>query len=197
MESKKNNSPIQINDFKIIWRVISRNWYIPLLIVPFFYILGYFYAYKIENIYQASIELLKSNDTYYKGSVITDNGFYSASRSFVDNSNEIRIITSYDIMKETVDKLKNQLQVSYYIVGRVRTTEQFSGSPFNVSVKSINNKLYEQPIGFRILNYEEYELTYNIGGAEIVKVGKFGKEFIDLDFNVLINREINRCGCHV
>lgn len=147
--------------------------------MPIFYLIGYFYSYKIENVYQASIELLKSNDTYYKSSVITDNNFYSASMSYVNNSNEIRIITSYDIMKETVDKLKDQLQVSYYIVGRVRTTEQFSGSPFRVSINSINPKLFEQPFSFKILNFNEYELRYISNNNELVKVGKFN-EALDL-----------------
>ena len=77
----------------------------------------------------------------YEKSVITDNAFYNTARSYVDNSNEIRIITSYDIMKETVDKLKNQLQVSYYLVGRVRTTEQFTGTPFHVVINNINPNL--------------------------------------------------------
>ena len=107
MEQKKNNSPIQINDFKLIWRIISKNWYIPFVIVPILYLVGYFYVYKLENVYQASVELLKSNDTYYEKSVITDNSFYNSARSYIDNSNEIRIITSYDIMKETIDKLKD------------------------------------------------------------------------------------------
>ena len=115
MEQKKNNSPIQINDFKLIWRIISKNWYIPFVIVPILYLVGYFYVYKLENVYQASVELLKSNDTYYEKSVITDNSFYNSARSYIDNSNEIRIITSYDIMKETIDKLKDRLQVSFYL----------------------------------------------------------------------------------
>jgi len=112
--TKKNNSPIQINDFKVIWRIIVKNWFIPLLIVPVFYLIGYFYIYKLEYVYQASVELLKSNDAYYRGSVITDNNFYSSSKSYIDNSNEIRVITSFDIMKETVNRLKKQLQVSYF-----------------------------------------------------------------------------------
>jgi capsular polysaccharide biosynthesis protein len=109
VEQKKNNSPIQINDFKLIWRVIAKNWYIPVIIVPIFFLLGYFYVYKIENVYEASVELLKSNDTYYEKSLITDNADMSAAKSFIDNSNEIRIVKSYDLMKETVDKIKKSI----------------------------------------------------------------------------------------
>jgi hypothetical protein len=84
------------------------------------------------NVYQASVELLKTNDTYYKDNLISDQGFYGANKSYVDNSNEIRIIKSFDLMKETIMKLKDRLEVSYYLIGRVRTTEQFVGMPFIV-----------------------------------------------------------------
>lgn len=191
MEQKKNTSPIQINDFKLIWRVISKNWYIPLLIVPIFYLIGYFYVYKLENVYQASVELLKTNDTYYKESVITDNSFYNTSRSFIDNSNEIRVITSFDLMKQTVLSLKDRVQVSYYLVGRVRTTEQFSGTPFSVSIKNINPSLLETPISFKILDYNTFEIRYLMNGSEIRKKGYFNKNFIELDFNLRVNRESN------
>jgi len=189
VEQKQNISPIQINDFKLIWRIIAKNWFIPLLIIPIFYLIGYFYVYKIENVYQASVELLKSNDAFYKGSVISDNSFYSTSRSFIDNSNEIRIITSFDIMKETVNKLKNQLQVSYFLVGRVRTTEQFTGSPFNILINNINPNLYEKPFDFKIVDYNQYEIKYLNNGLETKKIGRFNESLIDVDFNIVINRE--------
>ena len=191
MEQKKNTASVNINDLKVIWRIIARNWFIPFIIVPILYVIGYFYVYKLTSVYQASVELLKSNDTYYKDNLITDQGFYGGGQSFIDNSNEIRIIKSFDLMKETVGKLKNQLQVSYYLVGRVRTTEQFSGTPFNVNVNAINPNLNESKISFKIKNYDEYEIKYLSNGLEVTKQGLFGKEFIDVDFNMTVFRESN------
>jgi tyrosine-protein kinase Etk/Wzc len=189
LDQKKNNSPIQANDLKIIWRIISKNWYIPLLVMPIFYFVGTFHVYKIENVYQASVQLLKTNDTYLKENLITDNsGPLAAANSFIDNSNEIRIVTSFDLMKEAVLKLKDHLQVSYFLVGRVRTTEQFSGTPFTVKVKNINNALIETPINFQVLDYDHFELKYMIDGVEILKVGKFNEDFVDIDFNILVSR---------
>lgn len=189
MERNKNTSPIQINDFKLIWRVVSRNWYILFLFVSIFYVIGYFYVYKIENVYQASVELLKSNDTYYEKSLITDQFYSGVGKSYVDNSNEIRIIKSYDLMKETISRLKSQLQVSYYLVGRVRTTEQFTGTPFNIKINNINPNLYELPINFKIIDFEHYELIYISNGIEQKKQGKFNEDLIDVDFNIIVNRE--------
>ena len=70
MEQKKSGTAVNINDLKVIWRIISKNWYVPLLIIPVFYVIGYFYVYKLTSISQASVELLKTNDTYYKNNLI-------------------------------------------------------------------------------------------------------------------------------
>ena len=64
---------------------------------------------------------------------------------YIDNANEMKVIGSYDIMQETMRRLRNRLQVSYYIVGRVRVTEQFSGLPFEAKVSNINPAWYEVP----------------------------------------------------
>lgn len=186
--TKKGASLVTGNDLKVIWRIFSKNWYIPLVFVPLFFLLGYFYIYKLTNVYQASVELLKSNDTYYKDNLVSDQGFYGNNKSYVDNSNEIRIIKSFDLMKETVLKLKSKLEVSYYLIGRVRTTEQFIGIPFSVEVNNINPSLKESLIFFKILNYNEYQLSYTVNGNEIKKIGKFEENLIDLDYNILVKR---------
>ncbi len=189
MEKKKDSSSVNINDLKVIWRVIARNWFVPLIILPICYIIGYFYIYKLTNVFQASVELLKSNDTYYKENVITDQEFYGGGQSYIDNSNEIRVIKSFDLMKETVRRLQNQLQVSYYLVGRVRTTEQFSGTPFSIQVRNINPNLQESKIGFKIKNANQYELKFfNSNGSETIKTGFFNKDFVDVDFNLNVTK---------
>ena len=110
---------------------------------------------------------------------------YSA---FVDNTTEMQVIKSYDLVKRAVNKLKDRLQVSYFIVGRVRTTEQFSGTPFEINVNSVNPALYNKKIYFKVLDTNRYELRYLNEGIEQTKVGKFNTEFIDLDFNLLVTK---------
>jgi hypothetical protein len=189
VEQKKNTALITSNDLKTVWRIVSKNWYIPLIVVFISYLIGYFYIYKLTNVYQASVELLKTNDTYYKDNLVSDQGFYGTHKTFVDNSNEIRIVKSYDLMKETVLKLKDKVEVSYYLVGRVRTTEQFIGMPFIVRVNTVNSNLNEMVMNFKILNFDEYQITYNLRDVEYKKVGKFGQNLIDVDFNLIVDRE--------
>ena len=103
----------------------------------------------------------------------------------------MRILRSHDLMKTVVYKLKDRLEVSYYIVGRVRTTEQFIGMPFMVRVNSVNSNMHETSIKFKILDYNQFELIYIKDDVEIIKKGFFDKELVDVDFNLLITRESN------
>ncbi|MBS1646710.1 MAG: polysaccharide biosynthesis tyrosine autokinase [Bacteroidetes bacterium] len=190
MASKKDTSVLKFDDLKYIWRTLVQNWYLPLIIIPLFYLLGYFMAYKQLETYEVGTQLLlKNNDQYNRSSLISEeSGFYgSVGSSFVDNSNEQRVITSYDMIEKVVSKLKSKIQVSYYIIGRVRTKEEFSGMPFTVDVNNINSSLYEAPFLFRILNEKTYEISYKEGDKEVKQQGTFGKELLSLNYDFFIN----------
>lgn len=188
----KKQSIITEKDISLILRVVKSNWWIPIVILPLFYSAGMFYAYKQISVYQAYTSLLlNNNDTYYQNNVVSENSFYSTS-SYVDNINEKRVIESYDLMEKTVDALFDRLSVSYYIIGKVRTTEQFSGNPFKVKVRHIRPDLYEQRFDFRILNYNQFQIIYpGSDGKPVEKNGTFGVDLVDLDLNIRIDREPN------
>jgi capsular exopolysaccharide synthesis family protein len=184
----KKQSIVSQKDLNLILRILRSNWWIPLIILPIFYAMGVFYVYRLTTVYKASTEfLLKADDTYYKNNVLNDANFTAVS-SFIDNSNETRIIQSYDLASKVVDKLKEQLQVSYFIVGKVRTTEQFSGMPVQIKVNSVNPSFYERIFDFKILDYNNYEISYNEGGTVHVKKGKFDTELLDLDLRISVAR---------
>ncbi len=193
MAKKQGTAVLKFDDIKIIWRTIVQSWYVPVILVPIFYLIGYFVSYREFETYEVQTQLLlKSNDQYYKGNIIDDNSDYYGSiyGSYVDNSNEGRVIKSYDMIEEVVRRLKNRIQVSYYIVGRVRTAEQFAGMPFSVLVNNMNGMLIETGFGLRIIDNKTYEISYKEGEGETEKkeIGEFGKELINLNFNLLITR---------
>jgi len=190
----KNNQSgiISEKDIQAILRIIRQNWYIPIITLLLSYLSGYFYTYKLTNIYQASTQLLVNTKDFYDRSIISEENMYSSAyNTYIDNSNQIRVIKSYDIMEETIERLKDILQVSYFIKGKVRTTEQFSGMPFNIKVNNINPAFYELPIQFKILNFTTYELRIPTKDGEIIKKGFFDKDLIDTDLNLLISRSAN------
>jgi capsular exopolysaccharide synthesis family protein len=187
----KKQAIVSQKDLNLILRILKSNWWVPVVILPIFYVLGTFYVYRLTTIYKASTEfLLKTDDAYYKNNVLNDQSFYSLN-SYIDNSNETRIIQSYDLANKVVDKLINSIQCSYFIVGKVRTTEQFNGMPFKVYVNSINPSFYELLFDFRILDYDNYEIEYELGGKRQTKRGKFNDDLVDLDLSLRIERVEN------
>ena len=184
----KKQAIVSQKDLNLLLRIIKSNWWVPLIILPIFYVIGTFYVYRLTNIYQASTQfLLKVNDTYYQNNVLNDASFYSYG-SYVDNLNEQRIIQSYDLSSQVVEKLLKDIQVSYFIVGKVRTTEQFKNVPFNIVVNTINPGFYEQIFDFKIIDYNNYEISYELDGTKQVKKGKFDEELIDTDLRISVNR---------
>ncbi|GIV29497.1 MAG: sugar transporter [Bacteroidia bacterium] len=192
MENPKTTGIISEKDIRVITRIVKQNWYIPIITVAIAYIVGYFYTYKLTNIYQSSTQILINTKDYYDKNLISDENMYSSAYSaYIDNSNQIRVIKSYDIMEETIEKLKDILQVSYYIAGKVRTTEQFSGMPFEIKVNNINPAFYEVPMKFKIKNYATYQIIIETDGNKIMKEGQFDKELVDTDLSILVKRTAN------
>ena len=190
IENKKQ-AIISQRDISLLLRVFKSNWWVPLLFVGITYAIGTFYVYRLTIVYKASTEfLLQSEDAYYKNSVLSEENFYNFN-SYVDNSNETRVIQSYDLASKVVDKLIDDILVSYYIVGKVRTTEQFVGMPFKIVASSINPNLCEQVFDFRILNYDEYEIAHEVEGKIVKLKGQFNKELVDLDLRIRVDRNEN------
>jgi capsular exopolysaccharide synthesis family protein len=184
----KKQAIVSQKDLNLLLRIIKSNWWIPIVVLPIFYVIGTFYVYRLTNIYQASTQfLLKVNDTYYQNNVLSDASFYSYG-SYVDNLNEQRIIQSYDLSSKVVDKLVDRIQVSYFIVGKVRTTEEFNAIPIYITINSINPGFYEQIFDFKIIDYNNYEISFDQGGIKQIKKGKFEQDLIDTDLRINVKR---------
>lgn len=182
----KKQAIVSAKDLNLILRILKGNWWVPLIIVPIFYLIAVFYVYRLTTIYKASTEfLIKSEDTYYKNNVLSDAAFIGS--SYMDNSNETRILQSYDLTKKVVNKLIDRLQVSYYIVGKVRTTELFDGMPFHVRILSVNPAFYEKRINFAVLDRSRYSLSYEQDNLTVTKEGYFNRDTVDLDLGIRID----------
>lgn len=184
----QNSAIVNIEDIKSLIRIIRKNWLIALLCVLAAYFVSVAYIYKLTDIYGAQTQiLLKGDNVYDDRSVIGQGGFnWSGYKTYVDNSNQTQVLTSYDLIEESIDKMN--LEVSYFIVGRIRTTEVYDAIPFKVTPVSINRDLYEQQIDIRILSEEDYEVSY-VKGKENAKIKcKFNVECIEPDFVIKIEK---------
>lgn len=183
-----NNSAGLINqgDITRILSILRKNWWIVVVVTALGFGVGSFYTYKLTNVYGATTQiLLRANDEIKQGSLISDNPYYGPTvKTFIDNSNERRILTSYDLVSATMDRLN--FDVSYFTVGRIRTEEVFKGIPFSVTVGVISDPLmYEQKMLFKNLTDNKFSLKYVKKEKEVEVTGEFGKDLITDDFHLL------------
>lgn len=193
--SKSSGNPIiDKEDLKSVASVIAKNWYIIIAAILIAYVASYIYLYKITNVFGAQTQLaLESSEKINERSIIGENfgSYYNWWNMNSENVTAMRVIKSYDLIENAVKRLK--LNVSYFIVGRIKTTELYNSNPYEIVVEAINPKYYEKEIGFKILDEKRYQLIFTNDGDENVKEGFFDKEYLDLDIKLTIkNKSITK-----
>ena len=178
---------IEVNDLRNFMRIVSKNWYFVAVALLLSAVLSYLYSYKIANVYAARTQiLLKDKESYdYQTQVYKTIGFVSA---YGDIVNQKRVLTSYDIIDRTLQKL--DFDVSYYIIGRFKTTQVYGGMPFTVQMQVLNTKLYERPFDLHINDPEHFSLSYDAGQGVITKTFPFSKDIADRDFTLRVDPNV-------
>jgi capsular exopolysaccharide synthesis family protein len=175
---------IEVNDLRTVARIFSKNWYFVAVALVLSAVLSYLYSYKIPNVYGATTQiLLKDQESYdYQNQVYKNIGYVSA---YGDIVNQKRVLTSYDLIDRTLDKL--DFEVSYYIIGRFKTTEIYANLPFTVQMQVLNPSLYEKPIDLHINDPRHFTVSYDAGQGVISKTLPFGKDNADSDFTLRVD----------
>ena len=179
-----NNKILSIEDLKWVLKCFER--LVLFIIIPAISLLiGVFYNYKIIPKYTSKIEiLLKSNEVYdYQDKLYSNVGFYSY---YGDITNQIRVITSYDLIQKALSKLN--FKNSYFIVGRLNTKEFYEGLPFKVDINLFNKNLYEKPFDFKIIDENQYQISYESNGNEVLKKHYFDSTEFTVDY--IINTKL-------
>ena len=170
---------IQVNDLRVVARIVSKNWYFVAIALVLSAVLSYLYSYKIPEVYGASTQiLLKDKVSYdYQSQVYKNIGYVN---SYGDIINQKRVLTSYDLIDRTLSKLN--FDVSYYIIGRFKTTQAYNNLPFTVDMQVLNPKVYERPIDLHIIDAKTYRISYDPGSGVVTKEFEFNKDVADADF---------------
>lgn len=180
-----NSNLIDQKEIKRGISTILKNWYWFAL----FLVLGIggslLYLTKSTNYYGASTEILvKPPKDPFKDAL-------SASLPEVpkkeDVANEIMILQSTKLIDETVTKLN--LDISYYIKGRLKTGEIYHGVPFAVDGKISDKDLYEVPFELTILNKERFKIEIHTDGYNYTHEGKFGEPVVTGKFSFIISSD--------
>lgn len=182
MASAKQQSKggiIDAGDLRYFLRIFSKNWYLVVIAILVSAVLSYLYSYKIPEVYGASTQiLLKDKDVYnYQQQVYTNIGYTGA---YGDIVNQKRVLTSYDLIDRTLDKV--DFDVSYFIIGRFRTMEVYHALPFEVNIDILDPKLYQKPFDLRIVDTDHFELSYDGGTGIVEKTYPFGQDIVEKEF---------------
>lgn len=167
----------------MVLRIASKNWYIVAVALAISAVLAFLYTYKLPDIYGASSSiLLKEKTTYdYQTAVYKDIGYMG---SYVDMVNQQRVLTSYDMVSNVLAKL--DFEVSYFIVGRFKTSQIHNTRPFTVKMDVFDERLYERPIDVKILDLDKYELSYDSRGEVVRREFPVGTTVNDPDMRITL-----------
>jgi tyrosine-protein kinase Etk/Wzc len=148
--------------------------------------LSYLYSYKLPDIYGARTQiLLKDREVYdYQTSVYKNIGYVGI---YSDLVNQKRVITSYDMVNKVLDKL--DFDVSYYILGRFKRTQQYGTMPFTVDMQPLTPGLFGRPIDLKLLDYDRYEISYERAGETVKRQLRLNVPERDPDFLLTVTRQ--------
>jgi capsular exopolysaccharide synthesis family protein len=192
MEKKMGaNNLIDSKDIKKGLSTISKNWHWFVIFIGLGVIIGGAYLYNATKYYGATTELLiKPQKDPFKDAL--SESLPSAPRK-EDIANEVKIIKSTKLIDETINKLN--LDIGYYIEGRLKTGEVYKGTPFTVVGKLTDKSLYNVPFEIKILNQQSFIVEINTDDYKFKRQSKFGVPVINEKFSFIVNPDstvINR-----
>ncbi|HOY29127.1 MAG TPA: polysaccharide biosynthesis tyrosine autokinase [Flavobacteriales bacterium] len=182
-KAQQRGNIIDAKDLRYFLRIASKNWYFVVIALLLSAVLSYLYSYKLPDIHGATTQiLLKDQEVYdYQSQVYKSLGYV---QSYSDIVNQKRVLTSYDLIDAALEKL--DFDISYFIVGRFKTTQVYGTLPFTIDIDVLDPKLYERPFDLRILDGSKFELSYDRNGKIEKRVFRFDEDARDPENQFII-----------
>ena len=144
-----------------------------------FFSVAYVATHRIQDVYASSCQiLLRAQETYdYQSQISRGLGLSNRSGGYEYTAGQMKIIKSTTILDEVIDSL--DLNVSYFIVGRIRVTELFQHVPFKVEYNKFSRPVFGQRFELSIQTEDSYRLQYEVDGVSKDKVFRFEELVLD------------------
>ena len=188
MENKRiigNASLIDQKDIKNTIVALGKNWYwfVIFLVLATAGAIGY--LYKATKYYGATTEVLvKPPKDPFKDAL--SEALPNPPKK-EDLANEVMILKSTQLIDETVTKLN--LDISYYVKGRIKTGEIYRAAPFTVDGKVSDKSLYDVPFNLHVLNNQRYQVEVNTDEFHFSKVARFGEPVVHSKFSFIVTND--------
>ena len=134
--------------------------------------------------------LLKTNETYnYQQQIYRGLGFSSKYASYEETASQMRVIKSSNLIEDVLSRLP--LNVSYFIVGRLKVTEIYEHMPFLVKSDERSGAYSGMSFDINILSDTEFRLKYEVAGVSKDKVFAFSELILDDGLYLKIEKQRN------
>ncbi|MGB0138045.1 MAG: hypothetical protein ACPF83_12475, partial [Flavobacteriales bacterium] len=182
----KPNKLIEGDDLRPLIKFIGKNWLLLVLLPAIGFVVGWMLSYRQGEVYAARTEiLLKSNETYdYQNRIYSNLGYYGLMQ---DVTNQQRVLASYDIIAETVEKLP--FNVSHYLVGKLKVTPQEDFRFIRIEADpSTFKRCKGVPFDIKVVDYNTFNVVYELQGKDYNLVCEFGKPVKKANFTFTVYR---------
>ncbi|NEN24067.1 polysaccharide biosynthesis tyrosine autokinase [Cryomorpha ignava] len=186
--AEKKSSIVDVDDLMIVWKFLSKNWLIILLFPIIAGVAAYLYVHRMADEYGAKTEILLGSGTGYEYQSQIYRNLTGYSGGVNQITNQIRVLQSHDLISKTLDKLN--FQISYYIVGRVKTTEIKQVDAFSVDVTVMESlgELFGVPFDVKILDKKSFVLSFEHAGQTIQRTHPFNTAIVENEYLLRLDR---------
>lgn len=170
-EIQERRSVEQKIDYYKILRILRSRWYWVVCSTLFSLLIGYLYLWYTPPVYSTTgslkfdekrselTDLLQKGPNYTRNNKIQSEGF---------------VIQSRDVLLNAIGRL--DYKISYYLKGRVRTTDVYPHKPFPIDIVTIDsNSFYRDPINIETIDAKRFKISYQAGNTEIDETHSVGQ----------------------
>lgn len=184
MTTGEKGSIISIEDLTLVWRLFSKNWYLFIVLPALAAGIAFFYTHRLTDIYAAKTQiLLKSEDVLDYSRNLS---FYS---TYESNQSQLRVLKSSDLIEDALGKLN--LEVSYFIIGRIKVTEVYGSMPFVVVSDNFTENSIGKEFRLNIIDTSFFQLSFDINGSNFSKKYQYGDLILDNGLYITINKNLS------
>ena len=110
---------------------------------------------------------------------------------------EVEVIKSPELLKKAIARVK--FDISYYRVGKIRTSELFYDTPFLIKYEIDDKRFFDKKFFLTIIDKEKFSLSCNLNDKSIVLIKKFGDliQFDGLNLFISLNDSILKVKPHI
>jgi tyrosine-protein kinase Etk/Wzc len=179
--NKKAKNQDELFDVKGFFLVFYEYWYVFVLSFTIAFFAAYIYIRYSPPIYKVSSLLLIKEESSPVANLLDELKLFKENKKL---ANEIALISSYDMVYNTIKQL--DFQVSYFHKGQVRNVELYKELPYKVFLDTSYNHINSGPYFVEILSDSTFKLSRKESAGD--KIYKFGEPLNTHSMNFTIHR---------